>query len=70
MDWGELKPGDRVHHFDYGAGTVRSSGPVLLLIDWDMPNGYDYHWTSAIARHLTRHEDSFRGISSRGSASS
>ncbi|HEY3558883.1 MAG TPA: hypothetical protein VGL05_15535 [Kribbella sp.] len=54
MDWNDLKHGDRVRHFEYGAGTVHSSGPIWLFITWDRPNGYYYHWTTAIARYLTR----------------
>lgn len=58
MQWTDLKHGDRVHHRDYGAGTVHSAGPLWLLITWDTPNGYDYHWSDGLTRHLTRLEPS------------
>ena len=38
-----------------GLGTIDSAGPVWLLITWDKPNGFDYyHWSEALAPHLTR----------------
>lgn len=56
MQWTDLKHGDRVHHREYGAGTVHSAGPVWLLITWDKPNGYNFHWSAGLAQHLTRLE--------------
>lgn len=54
MQWSDLKHGDRVHHFEYGSGTVNSAGPLWLLITWDDPSEYvDYHWSGEIDRHLT-----------------
>ncbi|NIK61302.1 hypothetical protein [Kribbella shirazensis] len=55
MQWSDLRHGDRVHHFEYGAGTVNSAGPLWLLITWDDPAEHvDYHWSGEIDRHLTR----------------
>lgn len=54
LKWWDLRPGDRVEHFDYGTGTVDDSGPVWIYITWDDPNEPFCHHTAAIARYLTR----------------
>jgi hypothetical protein len=52
LTWRDLKKGDRITHFDYGCGTVDSSGPLWICIVWDNPDEHLNHHTAAIARHL------------------
>ncbi|WP_344231480.1 hypothetical protein [Kribbella hippodromi] len=49
----DLNPGDRVHHFEYGDGSVDSIGMWLCMIwdDQDLP--YDYH-SIGLVRYLSR----------------
>ncbi|TDD55053.1 hypothetical protein E1263_26525 [Kribbella antibiotica] len=54
LRWCDLTAGQRVHHFDYGAGTAESSGPDWIYITWDNPNEHLNHHTAAIVRYLTR----------------
>ncbi|MFC9694254.1 hypothetical protein ACFTSF_37265 [Kribbella sp. NPDC056951] len=54
LRWCDLTSGQRVHHFEYGAGTVDSSGPDWIYITWDNPDEHLNHHTAAIVRHLTR----------------
>ncbi|WP_344151991.1 hypothetical protein [Kribbella yunnanensis] len=54
LTWWQLRPGDRVKHFEYGAGTVDGSGPVWIYVTWDNPDEPFSHHTAAIARYLTR----------------
>jgi hypothetical protein len=54
LRWCDLTAGQRVHHFDYGPGTVARSGPDWVYINWDNPDEHLNHHTAAIVRHLTR----------------
>jgi hypothetical protein len=54
LRWCDLTAGQRIHHFDYGAGTVDSSGPDWIYITWDNPDEHLNHHTAAIVRYLTR----------------
>lgn len=58
LRWSDLAEGDRVHHFDYGAGTVDAAGPLFLYITWDNPKEHLNHHTALIARHLARLDES------------
>lgn len=52
--WTDLAKGDRIHHFDYGNGTIDATGPLFLFITWDDPNVGLNHHTAAMAAHLLR----------------
>ncbi|MEU4196781.1 hypothetical protein AB0E69_33090 [Kribbella sp. NPDC026611] len=52
LQWWQLQAGDRVRHFEYGAGTVDGSGPVWVCITWDNPAEELTFHTSAIVPHL------------------
>ncbi|MEV6273381.1 hypothetical protein AB0L64_39865 [Kribbella sp. NPDC051936] len=54
LAWSELRRGDRVHHADYGSGTVDAAGPIWLLISWDDPNQHHDDYASELAPRLTR----------------
>jgi hypothetical protein len=52
LRWWELKSGDRVRHFEYGAGTVDGAGPLWVYITWDDPHELLRFHTAAIVRYL------------------
>lgn len=54
VHWSDLAKGDRIHHFDYGDGTVQAAGPLWLLITWDNPDEHLNHHSPLMARYLTR----------------
>jgi hypothetical protein len=62
IHWSDLTKGDRIHHFDYGAGTVHASTPVWLFITWDNPNEHLTHHSALLARYLSRLEEEFYRI--------
>ncbi|GAB2562637.1 hypothetical protein [Kribbella endophytica] len=54
--WTDLSKGDRIHHFDYGNGTIDAAGPLYLFITWDDPNIAFNHHAAAIVSYLTKLE--------------
>ncbi|MEU4291108.1 hypothetical protein AB0E63_23030 [Kribbella sp. NPDC026596] len=52
LTWRDLEKDDRVDHFEYGTGTVESSGPLWICIAWDDPRERLNHHTAAIAPYL------------------
>ncbi|WP_328524973.1 hypothetical protein [Kribbella sp. NBC_00359] len=52
LRWWTLKKGDRVTHFEYGAGTVDGSGPLWIYITWDNPDEELHHHTAGVASYL------------------
>jgi hypothetical protein len=53
LEWTDLKRDDRVHHFEYGNGTVHSPGPGYMYITWDRRSSPFGVHTTAMARFLT-----------------
>ncbi|MDX3006540.1 hypothetical protein PWY87_32990 [Kribbella solani] len=52
----DLNKGDRIHHFDYGDGTIHTVTACWLHITWDNPaETLDYH-SLGMARFLVRLE--------------
>jgi hypothetical protein len=62
LHWWELREGDRVSHFEYGAGTVDGSGPLWICITWDNPEEHLNHHAVGIVRHLERLPPPSRGL--------
>lgn len=54
LDWRDLKPGERVAHFDYGAGTVDSVSELHIWITWDDSGEQLHHRTTEFVPHLNR----------------
>lgn len=53
-DWRDLKKGDRVAHFDYGAGTVDGVSELYVWIRWDDSGEQLHHRTQEFVPFLNR----------------
>lgn len=54
LRWNDFSRGDRVHHFDYGEGTIDGASPLWLHITWDNPDERLSVHTAEMARFLSR----------------